>query len=58
MSSFPLPASVPRFFFDDALIGHRHLWPEDRRMDSLKGRTIRIRFNIKDARLFTFEAKT
>jgi hypothetical protein len=33
-------------------------WPKDRRLDSLRGQTIRLRFFIKHARLFTFEART
>ena len=33
------------------------LWPGGAKMDSLKGKTIRIRFNLKDCRLYTFEAR-
>ena len=32
-------------------------WPGGAKMDSLKGKTIRIRFNLKDCRFYTFEAR-
>jgi len=32
------------------------LWPRDRKMDTLQGQTIRLRFILKHARLFTFAA--
>jgi hypothetical protein len=34
------------------------LWPDKRNLDEFTGRTIRLRFVMKHARLFTFEAKT
>jgi len=31
-------------------------WPDGRSMDQLKGQTIRLRFHLRHARLFTFQA--
>jgi hypothetical protein len=32
-------------------------WPDDRSLDELKGKTIRLRFHLRHARLFTFAAE-
>ncbi len=41
------------FINDGGLI----LWPGGAKMDTLRGKMIRIRLNMKDCRLFTFEAR-
>ncbi len=35
----------------------RVLWPEGRSLDVLKGQAVRLRFHLRHARLFTFEAR-